>query len=249
MDQKALQKAMKASADKVRPSRMFALTMRLRLTKKGWSLFWNHAKFGFKFATASTLVVIIAGSGVGTYAYTSPDVNAASMLYPIKQGIEEIEVGLTFAPDEKARMHMKMAIRRVEEAEALQRHLQQAGVPEKEAMEKTFALMEKRLDKSLQTAAVEHDTEVARKVLEDFEEKCGKMRERVMKLDASERAQVTAEFAQKRLDRIHEVRESLNSADGGYMPRFHLRDLKPDFDGAFLPPPPPPFAERLHQQI
>lgn len=74
--------------------------------------------FSFKFATASVIaLVLLVGTGTGVYAYDSPQVADGHALFPMKQGIERVEGWFARHPEGKAKFHLKMMGRRLDEAE------------------------------------------------------------------------------------------------------------------------------------
>jgi len=209
-DNQKLESLMKNTARTVNPGIIFGLKMRFRLAKKSVGMFWHRTKFTFKVATASTLLLIMIFGGVGTYAYTSPQVNASSMLYPIKRSIEDIEVGLSFSPEAKVRAHMKMARRRMDEVEFLQKHFSNLKDHEKANLNKTFDLMEKRMDRALDTIPVTaQDNKKRLKLLHDIESDCGRLRTRAIHINGLSRAEKMTEFTKKRLNRIHTMQNGL----------------------------------------
>lgn len=76
----------------------------------------------FKHATGLATMVLMAGSlGTGAYAYTSPQVTEGSILYPIKEKLENIEEIAQITPEAKARFYLKKIERREEEKVILKR--------------------------------------------------------------------------------------------------------------------------------
>ncbi|MCU0679084.1 MAG: DUF5667 domain-containing protein, partial [Planctomycetes bacterium] len=69
------------------------------------------------------LLLLVAIAAVPGYAYTSPSVTSASLLYPLKNGLEQIAVDFSFSEVKKADIYAKLADRRLAEAEVLSRQI------------------------------------------------------------------------------------------------------------------------------
>lgn len=193
---------MKKSAEKVRPTKMFALKMRYRMFKKGVNMYFVGTGAKMKFASAGLVVFLVMGGGVGTYAYTSPDVTLDHPLYPFKQGIETVEGGFNFSPEQKARFHVKMAMRRMDEAEKLhEKFKKNVELKDRaEAIAKTLEFMESEMDNSFMFVDGEFDVDKAEKVLNDFELKFGKMKERIGKLPPVENGRPHITMVREKLE-------------------------------------------------
>lgn len=64
------------------------------------------------------LILFLLGSfGAGAYAYTSPEVIEDHPLYPIKQGVEKLELRLARSQEKQATVKLKLVERRLREAE------------------------------------------------------------------------------------------------------------------------------------
>lgn len=140
-------------------------------TKYAWyqTVFFNHA---IGFAT----VVLMAGSlGTGAYAYTSPEVTQDSILYPIKERLENIEEIAQITPEAKANFYLKKIERRTEEKVVLQKKN-----VEIKKIEKVERLIEKTEDKLEQTDKIivktTHDVKLREKVRERLEVRFEKKR-------------------------------------------------------------------------
>ena len=66
---------------------------------------------------AIAIPVMLGGTSV--YAYSSSSVTEGSVLYPMKRGIEVIQLRLVSSPEDVANMHLQMYERRLDEAEQL----------------------------------------------------------------------------------------------------------------------------------
>ena len=238
MEDKKLQEIMKNSAEKVRPGRMFALKMRYRMFKKGVNMYFVGTGARLKFASAGLVVFLVMGGGVGTYAYTNPDVTVDHLLYPFKRGIENVEGGFTFSPEQKAGFHLKMAMRRMDEAEKLhERFKKNVELKDRaEAIAKTLEFMESEMDNSFMFVDGEFDVEKAEKVLNDFELKFGKMKERIGKLPpvengkphikmVREKLEHARRHAGEKLELLGPAREAIMEARRANMKRVMLREF------------------------
>jgi len=75
----------------------------------------------WKFATVGVCALaLFVSTGMGVYAYESPDVSVGHPLFGLKRGIEQVEGQFARTPEDRARFHQRMMNRRMEEAE---RHL------------------------------------------------------------------------------------------------------------------------------
>lgn len=93
----------------------------------------------FKHAAGFASVVLMAGSvGTGAYAYTSPEVTEGSVLYPIKEKLENIEEKIQITPEAKAKFYLKKIQRREAEREATKLRI--------EKTEKSIERVEERLE-------------------------------------------------------------------------------------------------------
>lgn len=192
-----------------------------------------------KMASAFVLVLFMTGGGVSTYAYASPEVNVDSPLFPIKEGIEQVELSLALTPEGKCDVHLKRAVRRMEEAEVLRKRLSNGNGKlsrRQETLRKTIERMEASLDSSIDSAANEFETERAEKILnrletnlESVEAKLGKIGETKGVQNAYElhqRVRFAEGSTQKRLVRIRFARNKIREARQLKRPRIHLRILR-----------------------
>jgi hypothetical protein len=132
----------------------------------------------FKYATGFASVVLMAGSlGTGAYAYTSPKVTEGSVLYPIKEKLENIEEIAKITPEARAKFYLKKIERREAEFEAIKKR----GDEKKEkAVDKQIEQMEKRLElagkKLEETQSADNTLKI--KVKDRLEKRLEKHRER-----------------------------------------------------------------------
>ncbi|MDD5055196.1 MAG: DUF4215 domain-containing protein [Candidatus Peribacteraceae bacterium] len=85
----------------------------------GRGTFSLHAIFRF-WAVTAVVLLSVAGTGLTTaYAYVSPSVTRASNLYFLKRTVENLELLASSSPEQRSRLHLKLANRRLEEATVL----------------------------------------------------------------------------------------------------------------------------------
>ena len=105
---------------RARPKRLFRKQLLARLRQE-WQINYQVHYSWFWFVryrlTIGTLIVAIIFSGIGTsvYAYSSPDVTPNSLLYPVKQNLENIGVLTKTTPAAKAKYYLKLLKRRDQE--------------------------------------------------------------------------------------------------------------------------------------
>ncbi len=78
-------------------------------------LVWS---FGRSFALAAVVVLVVSVS-VSSYAYASDAVLPDTVLYPIRQVVEEVQVTLAVTPVQKEKVQQKIEERRVKEVQKL----------------------------------------------------------------------------------------------------------------------------------
>ncbi len=81
----------------------------------------SELRYAFMRKTAIGFAIILPfllGSTTA-YAYNSPSVTEGSVLYPMKRGIETIQIRFARTPSDQAVVHIKMYSRRLDEAERL----------------------------------------------------------------------------------------------------------------------------------
>lgn len=106
-----------------RPSTQFKNTLFLDLDKAWGSAYGKapwYASLGAHPVVAVAVVIILLGGG-GAYAYTNPDITEGTMLYPVKQVIEDIEEITKVTPEAKAQFLLKQITRREAEKKILQK--------------------------------------------------------------------------------------------------------------------------------
>jgi hypothetical protein len=150
----------------VKPSWLFRFKMEYRLMMKSINVYFIRPGAKLRFATAFILALVMMTGGVSTYAYTSPEVNAANILYPVKEGLEYLEARFIKNPEDLARFHMKRAARRLSESEVLQRRLSMNAAPEhlENALSVTMERMRREMNESMNL----NDVELAPRPAENF---------------------------------------------------------------------------------
>lgn len=244
MEDKNLEKMMKEVSKKSRPRKVFAAKMRYRVWKKGMIIYFTGTHAARHLAGATLVVVLFfGGGGVGTYAYASPDVNLNHPLYPVKQGIESIEGGFAFTPEQKADFFMKKAMRRLDEAEVMHNRLRERLEAEQEAMsvEETLEMINQEMERSFESAEGEFDPARAEELVQKMEQRCGMIRDRLDKLpplengrphisSLRERMMSLDQNALNRMEQLKEIEQTVQQAREGRQRRVMLH---------FMMPPPP----------
>lgn len=242
---------MKSSVDKIRPRRIFALKMRYRIYKKGVSLYFTGPRARIHFAGATLVVALFTSGGVGTYAYASDDVNVNHPLFPVKEGIESVEMGFAFSPEQKGELHLRKALRRLDEAEKLHKKFQgQFGMePDAEAFQRTLEKMEEEMENCFNEAEGEYNVDDAEKVIAKYEEKMANIHQRLGGLPPVENGRPhislmlkkideTDEQTQNRIRKLEEFRKTMQSGDGGKMKRVMFQIHMEKGPMQFVGPPP-----------
>lgn len=88
-------------------------------------MFKQRTRFRQVITLAVLALFLLAATS--TYAYASPTVARGGYLYPLKRGVEKIELGLAFSPLTKVKVYTKLAGRRIAEAEILSRREKAGG--------------------------------------------------------------------------------------------------------------------------
>lgn len=119
------------------PKGRLSLTADLRIRYRMWRVGremnapMTSMAFSYRAVALSLLLVILAGSATGTYAYSSPEVVRGNILYPVKRGIEKVEARLVKTPQAEVVFHNKLAERRLAEADVLSRKISADGTAKK----------------------------------------------------------------------------------------------------------------------
>ncbi len=167
---------------------------------------WYHTAW-FKHAAGFAVVVLIAGNlGTGVYAYTNPEVTAGSVLFPIKEGLENIEEKIQITPEAKAKFYLKKIERREMERAAIQKNdLKDLPVEVKKEIEKG--------NKDIKNTEDPKDSENIVKEVQDFrikKEENLKMRIEVAKRKI-QKTEKAIEKTEEQLEKTREIMEKNNS--------------------------------------
>lgn len=108
---------------KAKLSRKKDFVLRWQFLKISWRKSWQEVldiiklrKLAPIFTMITVLALIVF---VPSYAYASSNVTRGNILYPIKQGIEKVELSLADTPNKKVEVYTKLASRRLAEANTL----------------------------------------------------------------------------------------------------------------------------------
>lgn len=127
----------------LRPSRGFRSALWKKLDS-AWQeiyqpkVFWYQMPV-FKYSLVALVVLIVVGStGVGAYAYNSPEVTEGTRLYGIKRAIERVEEKVVErrAPEIRAKFYLKQIERRETEKQVMVRRGRTAEQTENKKLEK-----------------------------------------------------------------------------------------------------------------
>lgn len=111
---------MKKLRKATRPSKAYKKELWVEL-----NVAWSHEYPGIRVSWARVAAVPVAAlvifvtMGTGVYAYSSPQVTEASSLYPVKQGIEQLQEKFHRSPESRSEFHAKMVERRIAEGEVM----------------------------------------------------------------------------------------------------------------------------------
>ena len=182
MFEKKFKTRMNQISHQTKPSLLFRVKMEYRLFKKGMGVFIHSSGAKFRIVTAGSMVFLVFGSSVGVYAYSSPEVTPENMLYPVKQGIERVEVGFAFSPEAKAQAHLKMALRRLDENDSLRKRINEKKINEelvRAALEQTLAQAGMDMNNSIMVIKNVPVSEPSAQFVGNFEVKFAKINERI----------------------------------------------------------------------
>ncbi|SRR3989339_2054192 len=141
-------------------------------------VFW-YRQVWFKWSAVGVMsLLVVASLGTGVYAYNSPEVTEGTLLYPVKQKLEQAEEAIQIRPEAKAKFYLKQLARR--EAEAVVNKKQGKNV--------------EQLDKKIEK--VESQLANTEKILEKMQ-----LKDKELKPKIKERLEKTAELRQERLEK------------------------------------------------
>lgn len=121
-----------------------------RFDEKYQPVYAWYQTFVFKMSVAIISgIVVVAGFSTGVYAYSSPEVTTGTLLYPLKQTIENAEEMTKQTPEAKAKFLLKKIQRREAEKAVMVRRQQQVDQVEKkiEEVEDKLDLTNQELEK------------------------------------------------------------------------------------------------------
>ncbi len=72
-----------------------------------------------KTAIGFAIMIPMLSVGTSVYAYSSPSVTEGTVLYPVKQSLEKVQLRFVQSPEARAEFHTTMLERRIQEAEIL----------------------------------------------------------------------------------------------------------------------------------
>ncbi len=88
-------------------------TLKLQSGHRAWWIHWG------RFAASATSVLFVAATATSAYAYTSDEVLPGTLLYPVRESMETVEMTIAQTPAVKAKTQVKQLRRHVHEAELL----------------------------------------------------------------------------------------------------------------------------------
>lgn len=121
-----IEKQLKQERERASPSREFRSELWSKLSQSYDATHPVSRVFSpwFRFAAVGvTALALFVTTGVGVYAYESPDVVDGHVLYPVKGQLEKLEGRFAVSAEARARFHAKMMARRLEEAERHQQNM------------------------------------------------------------------------------------------------------------------------------
>lgn len=170
--------------------------------------FW-YQRAAFKWAAAGVLGLVLTSSlGTGVYAYNNPEVTEGTILYPLKQKIEQVEELTKRTPEAKAKFYLKEIARREAEKVVLERKQKKMGQAANKikAVENRIKAVESKLekaDKFLEKMEVK-DRDLKPRVKQRLEQRAERVKE--LQIKAAERR----ESLQDKKGRLEEVRKRIN---------------------------------------
>lgn len=237
-----LEQMLNEAKNQIKPGKWFALKMKIKIYKKKLAMLL-HRPFGykksdssrrFKLATVLALLVLTFGSGIGAYAYASPEVTVLSPLYPVKQSLESAESYFAQTPSQKAAFNRKKALRRMAEAEVLSHRLKQPVDSNyaEEGVRKTLEEMEKSMQESVTTLAEEEEPVTVSKAIDETANDFDELDEKLNLMGARERLkQIKSrliqahDFAKKKMEVVKAASEDVSKAIKEKHPKVFLKKL------------------------
>jgi hypothetical protein len=232
MNEERIKKQMEKIGNGVKPGVWFGLKMKYRLIKKSFYLYFIRPGAKLRFASAFIILMVMLTGGVGTYAYTSPEVNAANFLYPIKRGIESIEDRMITNPEDKIRLHIRFAAKRLAETEVLQRRMNMHMMSGEDtvrnnlenALTITMLNMQQEMNKSMDVDNIEMLAVPAEMFINELHSNFSLMNERMQRMQLHKGAEGMDESMQNHLLRLNRARQRIGELNDAQS-RIQLKEL------------------------
>lgn len=194
--------------------RILEKRLRLEVGHPVWWIQWS------KIATSSTLALILAGGATSVYAYTSDSVLPDTALYPIRQGLENVETAVALTPSCKTAVQIKHLKRRLHEQELMMAN--QKPVPKEKLIEANDTLKEALNDSSALPTSTQAEVDQAITSIEVNHENV-LMKELTAASTTAEKVRIGT-IVEKQLDHVRSV---INTLGGNRRSHFsHLQDQK-----------------------
>ncbi|MBD3328866.1 hypothetical protein GF340_06245 [Candidatus Peregrinibacteria bacterium] len=225
----------------VKPRAAFAWKMRMRLYGRMFKDALTGPNMVLRYAGLATILFFTLGGTVGTYAYSSADVNENHVLYPVKTGLEEFEGWFKFTEEQKAEHFMYRAQRRMDEIARMEEKLGNLNLNERANKAATKALdkMEKHMNRALEVAQNgEFETEPALKFLNKFEQKMKHVHEKLDGVSSMNERMFNAKLKiERRISNLRQVRQKIEMAPHENHMRVPLRNFfeRQNTEEVFLP--------------
>jgi len=192
MDDSHIKKIMEQGSRKVQPSIWFRFRMRRRLHKKSRLLiteasreYLGYGPSRFKAALVLGMILVVASTGLGTYAYASPEIDETNLLYPVKEGLENFEYQITPNPSDKAQVRLKHAMRRMDEMRRLSFRFRNGEDGNTEdAMQKTIEHFQTNIQDSFDAVPEEDEPENAEKFVVEFHQDLNEIHDQFENIEA-----------------------------------------------------------------
>lgn len=189
------------------PTDEFRGTLRAQLLAEHANLYPQARGFAWSraFAVPVALCVVVMTMGTGTYAYASPAVTDGDVLYPVKQGIEEVEAQFYRSPEAAARFEARMLERRLAEAEYL--------AERREDIREQLNLVAEQLDLSLdRVEQLQENEELRTQIISRLENQTGRYQDLVIEYleEATESEEATTGDL---IEAVQDAREQIQESD------------------------------------
>lgn len=98
------------------PEEAFKAELRAELMKRIDATHVYRTTPLFRYAFAPLALALLLGVGTASYAYASPSVSEGHMLFPLKEGVENVEKNFYRTPEAKVYYQVRVLHRRADEA-------------------------------------------------------------------------------------------------------------------------------------